>query len=94
MNRTDILDGAKQCITVDRASTHGNAEDSFASIAGHWSWWLSDKLKPGESIDAYDVAQMMVGFKQARGRGNCAHADNAIDQVGYSALAGEIGTKS
>ena len=90
MTRADILDTAKQAITVDRAATHGDAEDNFSAIAGHWTWWLRDKLREDVAIDAYDVAQMMVGFKQARGRANPAHADNAVDQCGYSALAGEI----
>ena len=35
--RADILDAAKACITVDRAATHGAAEDSFAWIAGHYA---------------------------------------------------------
>ena len=93
MNRADILDEAARIVTVDRAATHGAAEDSFAWIAGHWNWWLQDKLEPGASITPYDVAQMMVGFKQARAKGNPAFHDNAIDAVGYSALAGEIGAK-
>lgn len=93
MTRADILDAAKACITVDRAATHGAAEDNFAWIAGHCNWWLQDKLEPGASITPYDVAQMMVGFKQARAKGNPAFHDNAIDAVGYSALAGEIGAK-
>ena len=94
MTRAEILDAAKACITVDRAATHGEAEDSFAWIAGHWNWWLQDKLEPGASITPYDVAQMMVGFKQARAKGNPAHMDSFFDQCGYSALAGEIAAKS
>lgn len=93
MTRADILDAAKACITVDRAATHGAAEDSFAWIAGHWNWWLQDKLEPGASITPYDVAQMMVGFKQARAKGNPAFLDNPVDGCGYFALAGEIGVK-
>lgn len=93
MNRADILNTARDCVTRDRAATHGEAEDNFAWIAGHWNWWLQDKLEPGASITPYDVAQMMVGFKQARAKGNPAFHDNAIDAVGYSALAGEIGAK-
>ena len=91
--RAGILEEAARIVTQDRAATHGNAEDSFAWIAGHWNWWLQDKLEPGASITPYDVAQMMVGFKQARAKGNPAFHDNAIDAVGYSALAGEIGAK-
>ena len=94
MTRADILDAAKACITVDRAATHGAAEDSFAWIAGHWNWWLQDKLEPGASITPYDVAQMMVGFKQARAKGNPAHGDNFTDGCGYFALAGEIALRA
>ena len=88
MTRTQILDAARKAITVDRAATHGLAEDNFAAIAGHWTWWLGSRLS--SPLTAYDVAQMLVGFKQARGRGNPGHADNHVDQVGYSALAAEI----
>lgn len=91
--REDILDNAKQHICVDRNATHGEAEDSFSAIAGHWTWWLSDKLAPDQVVTAYDVAQMMVGFKQARMRGNPRHVDSAEDLCGYGALAGEIGSK-
>lgn len=94
MNRATILDTARDCITRDRAATHGNAEDNFAWIAGHWNWWLQDKLEPGASITPYDVAQMMVGFKQARAKGNPAHGDNFTDGCGYFALAGEIALRA
>ena len=90
MNRADILDEAKRIVTQDRAATHGNAENSFADIAGHWTWWLQRKLAPGATITAYDVAEMMVGFKQARCMTNPTHRDNHTDKCGYGALAGEI----
>ena len=88
MNRTEILDAASQAITVDRAATHGDAEDSFKSIAAVWSWWLDKRLN--KPLTAYDVAQMMAAFKLARARDNPKHADNAVDLVGYAAIAGEI----
>lgn len=94
MNRAQILDTAKGYVTQDRNVTHGEPEETFGLIAGHWNWWLQDKLAPGASITPYDVAQMMVGFKQARAKGNPAHADSFFDQCGYSALAGEIAAKS
>ena len=93
MNRSEILNTADSYVSVDRAATHGSAEDSFSAIAGHWTWWLQDKLREGKAITAYDVAQMMVGFKQARGRANPVHTDNHIDAAGYAALAGEIATE-
>jgi hypothetical protein len=90
VKRAEILNEAKAIITKDRAATHGAAENSFAQIAGHWTWWLNQKLAPGQTITALDVAQMMVGFKQARVKGNPGHADNHLDLVGYGAIGGEL----
>lgn len=89
MKRAEILDAATQAVTVDRAATHGRAEDNFAEIAGHWTWWLGDRLT--SPLSAQDVAQMMVGFKQARAKGNPRHADSFVDLCGYAAIAGEMG---
>ena len=86
MNRSEILDTAKEYITKDRADTHGDAESNFGLIAAYWSAHLN------RNISAHDVAVMMTLFKLARARGNPSHVDNAIDAAGYSALAGEIGT--
>lgn len=91
MQRAEILDKAKEHIMVDRAAAHGSAEDSFSLIAGHWTWWLQDKLRSDVMITSYDVAQMMVGFKQSRMKGNPRHLDSSQDLCGYGALAGEIG---
>ena len=88
MLRTEILETANHCITVDRAATHGRAEDNFSQIAAVWTWWLNERLTA--PIDAYDVAQMMSLFKKARAKGNPTNLENAIDDVGYSAIAGEI----
>ena len=33
MNRVEFLDTAKDCITRDRAATHGKAEQNFDAIA-------------------------------------------------------------
>ena len=84
VNRSEILDAAKEIITKDRQNTHGDAEDSFAQIAGAWAWYL------GRPLTAYDVAQMMVLFKVARMKHNPSHTDSAVDACGYAALAGEI----
>ena len=74
--------------------THGPPEDTFGVIAGHWTWWLQRKLKTGHMITEYDVAQMMVGFKQARAMGNPGHDDNHIDAAAYAAIAGELATEA
>lgn len=94
VTRAAILAEATRCVTQDRAVAYGDLEANFGRIAGHWAWWLQGKLRPEATITEYDVAQMMVGLKQARAMGNPAFRDNAVDQAGYSALAGEIGCNS
>jgi hypothetical protein len=91
MNRSDILKEAERIITKDRAATHGNAEDSFAAIAGGWEWWLS--IREHGPLSAFDVAMMMTIFKTARAASNKSHHDNFVDGAGYYALAGEIAMK-
>ena len=93
MKRDEILQTAESHITVDRAATHGDAEDSFQTIADAWSWWLSNRSIPESPLEASDVAIMMSLFKIARIAGNAQHEDNYIDLAGYAALAGEISTQ-
>jgi hypothetical protein len=88
MNRSHILETADSHITIDRAATHGDAEDSFTAIAGGWNWWLS--IRADGELDSHDIAVMMAIFKIARIAGNPLHADNYIDAAGYLAIAGEI----
>ena len=84
MNRTEILDTAKQYVTVDRAATHGNgAEDSFQTIADFWSAYL------GRSVSTSDVCAMMCLLKLARIQGNPEHIDSWVDLAGYGSLGGE-----
>lgn len=88
MNRSDILDTAKEYVTKDRAATHGDAERNFGLIATYWSAHLDVK------ITASDVAVMMTLFKLARAKGNIANAENWIDGCGYLACGGEIATEA
>ena len=84
MKRQDILDTAKHIITLDRAATHGGAEDSFGTIAKMWSAYL------GRDIAEHDVCAMMVLLKVARIKGNPTHLDSWLDSAGYAAIGGEI----
>jgi hypothetical protein len=86
VNRSEILDTAKQYVTKDRDATHGDAESNFGLIAAYWSAHLNKNISP------HDVAVMMTLLKLARMRSNPQHVDSAVDAAGYSALAGEIGT--
>ena len=85
--RQDILNKASETIMVDRQNTHGDAENNFATIAALWHTYLAGR----DTIDAHDVAAMMVLFKVARFKANPQHLDNMIDACGYAAFAGEIG---
>ena len=85
MNRSDILDTAKQYVTQDRAATHGDAESNFGLIAAYWSAHLD------KNINQHDVAVMMCLFKLARMKSNPSHLDSSQDLCGYGAIAGELG---
>ena len=86
MNRSEILDTAKRYVNVDRAATHGSAENNFGLIAVYWSAHLDVE------IAASDVAVMMTLMKLARAKANPGHADNWVDGCGYLACGGEIAT--
>jgi hypothetical protein len=88
MDRSEVLDAARECVVNSRATTHGAAENSFALIAELWSSYLGVKIQP------HEVTAMFVLFKVARYRNNPAHADNAIDAAGYAALMGELGAEA
>jgi hypothetical protein len=84
MNRSDILDAAKEYITKDRNATHGDAERNFGLIATYWSAHLD------ANITAHDVAVMMTLLKLARIKSNHANPDNWVDGCGYMACGGEL----
>jgi Domain of unknown function (DUF6378) len=84
MNRTEVLKAAEHVITKDRQDQYGNAEDSFATIAGLWSNYL------GTRLSEFDVSMMMTLLKVARAKSNPNHTDNLVDIAGYAALAAEM----
>ena len=87
MKRADILATASEYVTIDRAATHGDAEDNFRRIAELWNAYLGV-----DDITSIDVAVMLALLKVARIRSNPTHADNWIDIAGYAACGGEIAT--
>ena len=86
-NRAEILETAKQYVTKDRASDHGDMEDNFEMIADLWSVYLDIRIKP------HEVGVMMTLLKVARIRSNPEHPDNWVDGAGYMACGGEIAGK-
>lgn len=87
MKRSEILEAADNCITNDRAATHGGAEDSFGLISEFWSSYLD------HYVSAEDVCAMMILLKVARFSNTPSHADHSIDICGYAAIAGELATE-
>ncbi len=84
MNRSEILETARQAVTVDRAATHGSVEDNFNNLGAVWSARL------GVPINAHQVAIMLIDLKTVRAWGNPAHDDNWVDMAGYAACGGEV----
>jgi hypothetical protein len=57
MKRSEILDTAKEYVTKDRASQHGDAENNLNGIASGWDWWMSRHVTwIGRVTAAMDVA--------------------------------------
>ena len=90
MTRDEILKAARQCVSVDRAATYGDARLNFTSVANLWQAYID--AKDGKALKPEDVPIMMALFKIARMVANPAHADGPIDACGYLALAGELST--
>lgn len=67
----------------DRAKTYGHPRFDFTAIAKVWTGLLSDKLKPGEELDAYRVAVLMTGLKLCRLVKSPGHHDSRVDTIGY-----------
>ena len=89
ITRSTVLDNAKEYVTKDRASTHGDMEDNFQRIAVYWNAHLGLI----DFIKTEDVAAMMALLKIARIHSNSAHMDNWVDACGYLACGGEVVSK-
>jgi len=87
LTRAEVLDTAKEYVTKDRASDHGDMEDNFKTIAIYWSGHLNCEVLP------VDVGVMMLLLKAARAKSNPRHSDNYIDAAGYAACAAELATE-
>lgn len=84
MTRTEILELANEYVTKDRAATHGEAEDSFETIAKLWSEFLEHQ------ITSQDVCAMMLLLKIARIKENPNHVDSWVDVAGYASIGGSL----
>lgn len=84
MERSEILEKAKQCVTGSREQDYGSPENNFKIIAAFWSAYTGCEIK------SKDVAAMLALMKIARIKSGNAKADNWVDLAGYAACGGEI----
>ena len=84
MNRREVLDRAADCVLQDRNSQYGPPEYAFGEIAGLWSFYLGQLVKP------HDVAIMMALLKIGRLKSNPIHGDSWVDLAGYAACGAEL----
>jgi hypothetical protein len=90
MNRDEILDAARDCVSVSRAATYGDAAANFANIAMLWQAYID--MLGGKGLTRHDIGPMLALFKIARHQANPSHVDSMVDACGYLALAGELST--
>ena len=55
-----------EAILAEREESYGDAREMHESICRRWTGVLKEKLAPGASLTAYDVARMMAELKAAR----------------------------
>ncbi len=84
MKAQETLKTAASLISGDRAKKHGDMFHSHDLIAKFWSAYL------GNTINAHDVACLMILLKVARTQSGETNPDNYIDICGYGAIAGEL----
>lgn len=82
---TRILGKAAETV-YSRPDAHGEPEDSFETIGRLWHDYLYAKMGDSGSIsvDAEDVANMMILLKVARNAEGHYHEDNYVDIAGYA----------
>lgn len=92
VNRSDILDKAKHCVSVERNATYGEPKENHEAIATLWNAYLAvkkDRQSP-QLIHVEDVSVLLILMKVARLGYNPSHLDSWIDVAGYAACGGEI----
>ncbi len=84
MESQETLKIAASLISGDRAKKHGDAQENHDKIAKLWSAYL------GNTINAHDVACLMILLKVARTQSGETNPDDYVDVAGYAAIAGEL----
>lgn len=92
MNRKEILEAASSAVHAeDMDHDYGKPEDNFETIAELWNTYIAASHDDWPSLNARDVAAMMILLKIAR-VATSTKADHWVDIAGYAACGGEIDT--
>ena len=81
-----ILKEANAIIYGDREKTYGHPSRNLVTIAKMWNAYLEGRQDASRSLNAKDVAALMVLLKTARLANNPDHRDSLVDICGYAAL--------
>ena len=93
MTRAEILDKAKEIVTLERQDQYGSPEANFEVIARLWTTYLNACIglpKVDVDLSGEHVAAMMILLKAARTATGSGKDDNWLDIAGYAACGGEI----
>jgi hypothetical protein len=94
VNASSIIERTADLVGGDRKAAYGDVMNGLGRIALMWNGILTIAGKaPARPLDEHDVAQMMVGLKQARAYTGPLRLDNHIDMAGWSAIAGEAASR-
>jgi len=86
----DMLRQAASLVGGQRAKDYGDKTENHERIANLWNVWLTERYGNTQTIEAYDVAIMMILMKISRLMHTQGHSDSHVDIAGYAAIAEEI----
>lgn len=88
MNRTELLETAKNIVNGARQNNYGSPENCFQTIADFWNMYIINKKSC--LVSPKDVAVMMILMKISRLCNDINHEDSWIDIAGYAANGVEV----
>lgn len=88
MNRTELLETAKNIVNGARQNNYGSPENCFQAIADFWNMYSINRKSCLHSPK--DVAVMMILMKIARLCNDINHEDSWVDIAGYAANGVEV----
>ena len=88
MDTSKFLKEADTLVSGQRHKDYGDKTENHKNIAKLWSAYLN------VSVEAHDVAILMILLKIARTKVGAVSRDTYVDMAAYSAISGEIKFKN